>query len=140
MSAMAQLGANGPCNWVRRVVAARRHVWRARERGGAIAAIEHEPIDGFGGPHLVVQRLLRRRQDRRHVPGDFQLLRGLDRIPLERRHDADEVPAADHACARDAADGARINAHHLRAVEERPWPRGRTTRPCSMPGTLMCCR
>ena len=54
------------------------------------------------------------RQRRRIGPGHLQLLGGPHRVPLGRRHDADEVAAAQHPRARDVRDRGLVDRQHRR--------------------------
>ena len=89
-------------------------VRRGAERGFDIALFEHHPVLGFRRSHLLVHAVVAG-QHGFHVPRDFQLPGGANRIPFVLRHDADEIGAAHDTSTWNAANGTFIEARYRRA-------------------------
>jgi hypothetical protein len=93
-------------------VGRRCHVRGLGEGARRIAPVGDHRVGGLGGAHAVEQIL---RQRRGLLPRDLERARGLDRVPLARGDDADEVALAHDPGARNIGDRALVDAQGLRA-------------------------
>jgi hypothetical protein len=93
-------------------------VRRAGKRSGDIAALGDHRVGRFRRAHPVEEISIAGKRCRQ-IPGDLQLPRRANGIPLIRRDDAHEVPLPDHPGTRNVGDGGGVHRHDLGAVRVR---------------------
>ena len=107
----------------------------ACHRLGGVADLAGDLVlDHLGGAHMLPELGLIG-QRFRFRPGGLELLRAADRVPFVGGDDAEEIALAHHL---DDA-GMFLTSASSTLSSLAPIAGGRTTRPCSMPGTRKSC-